>query len=173
MLIELSIRNFAIIDELTITFRDGLSIITGETGAGKSIIIGAMGLLLGDRANTDMIRSGADSATVDALFDIRDKKDLRKILSEKGFTMDDELIIRRVVSRSGKNRIYINGSPSTTTLLTEIAESLLSICSQHEHQVILQAQNHLDILDTYCRLLELRYDYNTMYHDFESLMIRL
>lgn len=173
MLIELSIRNFAIIDELTIAFRDGLSIITGETGAGKSIIIGAMGLLLGDRANADMIRSGADCATVDALFNIRDKKDLRKLLFEKGFPIGDELIIRRVISRSGKNRIYIDGSLATTALLTEIAESLLSICGQHEHQVILQAQNHLDILDTYSGLLELRNDYTRQYHDFDSLRIRL
>jgi DNA repair protein RecN (Recombination protein N) len=173
MLVELSIKNFAIIDELTISFGDTLAIISGETGAGKSIIIGALALLLGDRANADMIRSGMDSASVEALFDIRNMKQLSESLLERGYQTDGDLVIRRIISRSGKNRIHINGSPATIGLLTEIMESLLSICGQHEHQIILQAENHIDILDTYCGLMHLLTAYRNLFDGFISLKSNL
>ncbi len=104
MLTELNIRNFAIIDELKVAFDGGLNVISGETGAGKSIIIGAVGLLLGDRANADMIRSFEDAAVVEALFDIRGQDGLREKIGEIGFGDGEELIVRRVVSRSGKEQ---------------------------------------------------------------------
>ena len=110
MLTELNIRNFAIIDELKVAFDGGLNVISGETGAGKSIIIGAVGLLLGDRANADMIRSFEDAAVVEALFNIREHEGLRKKVCEMGFGDGEDLIVRRVVSRSGKHRVYINGA---------------------------------------------------------------
>ncbi len=109
MLTELNIRNFAIIDELKVTFDGGLNVISGETGAGKSIIIGAVGLLLGDRANTDMIRSFEDAAVVEALFDIRGQDGLREKIGELGFGDGEELIVRRVVSRSASS----HASPTT------------------------------------------------------------
>ena len=100
MLIELNIRNFAIIDELNVSFIEGLNVITGETGAGKSIIIGAMSLLLGDRASVDMIRSLEDSAVVEAMFDISEMDGLKRMIREMGFHVGKELILKRIVSRT-------------------------------------------------------------------------
>ena len=137
MLAELNIRNFAIIDELKVAFDGGLNVISGETGAGKSIIIGAVGLLLGDRANADMIRSFEDAAVVEALFDIRGQEGLKKKVREMGFGDGEDLVVRRVVSRSGKNRVYINGALASLASLAAIGESLINICGQHEHQMIL------------------------------------
>ncbi|HBB18478.1 MAG: DNA repair protein RecN [Syntrophus sp. RIFOXYC2_FULL_54_9] len=169
MLTELNIRNFAIIDELKIAFDGGLNVISGETGAGKSIIIGAVGLLLGDRANADMIRSFEDAAVVEALFNIRDYGGLRKKVSEMGFGDGDDLIVRRVVSRSGKNRIYINGALASLASLASIGESLINICGQHEHQMILDPDNHTDILDEFGGLLPLRSAYRQTYDRYREL----
>ena len=131
MLTELNISNFAIIDEMQVFFSDGLNVITGETGAGKSIIIGAVSLLLGDRASSDMIRSFEDSAVVQALFNIGEKEDLKEKLQHMGLHEGDDLMLRRVISRSGKNRVYINGQSATLGMLSAISESLINICGQH------------------------------------------
>ena len=169
MLTELSIRNFAIIDEMTVSFTDGLNVITGETGAGKSIIIGAVSLLLGERASADMIRSFEESATVEALFDIGEKDDLKKKIREMGFHVGKELILKRIVTRTGKNRVYIDGQLATLGMLSAISESLINICGQHEHQVILNADNHIDILDEFGDLRPLRLEYADMYGQYLSL----
>lgn len=169
MLTELNIRNFAIIDELKIAFDGGLNVISGETGAGKSIIIGAVGLLLGDRANTDMIRSFEDAAVVEALFNIRSYDGLQKKVSEMGFGNSDELIVRRVISRSGKNRVYINGALASLASLAIIGESLINICGQHEHQMILDPENHTDVLDEFGGLLPLRSLYRETYDRHREL----
>ncbi|MBN1615100.1 MAG: DNA repair protein RecN [Deltaproteobacteria bacterium] len=163
MLRELAIRNFAIIDEMRVSFQKGLTVLSGETGAGKSIIIGAVNLLLGERAHADMIRSNEDSAVVEASFAIGEMGSLKDRLHEAGYSQGDELVIRRVVSRSGRNRIYINGNLATLAMLTEIGESLVNICGQHEHQVILNADSHIDILDEYGELLPLRKEYEELY----------
>ena len=173
MLTELNIRNFAIIDELKVAFDGGLNVISGETGAGKSIIIGAVGLLLGDRANADMIRSFEDAAVVEALFDIRGQDGLRKKIGELGFGDGEELIVRRVVSRSGKNRVYINGALASLASLAAIGESLINICGQHEHQMILDPENHTDILDEFGSLMSLRSAYRESYDRYRSLNERL
>jgi DNA repair protein RecN (Recombination protein N) len=165
----LSIRNFAIIDEMKVSFADGLNVLTGETGAGKSIIIGAVSLLLGDRASSDMIRSFEDSAVVEALFDVGEKQGLRERLREMGFHDGDELVLKRVVSRSGKNRVYINGQLATLGMLSDLSESLINICGQHEHQVILSAENHIDILDEFGGLLAFRSEYRELYDQYQSL----
>ena len=151
MLIELNIKHFAIIDKLSVSFIAGLNVISGETGAGKSIIIGAVSLLLGDRTSVDVIRSSEDSAAVEALFDIGDNPALKRKLLEMGFKSGYELTIRRVISRSGKNRVYIDNQLATLGALSEIGESLLNICGQHEHQAILNADRHVDILDAFGR----------------------
>jgi len=173
MLTELNISNFAIIDEMQVFFTDGLNVITGETGAGKSIIIGAVSLLLGDRASSDMIRSFEDSAVVQALFNIGEKEDLKEKLQRMGLHEGDDLMLRRVISRSGKNRVYINGQSATLGMLSAISESLINICGQHEHQVILNAENHIDILDEFGGLMFLRSDYADVYSKYLSLNERI
>ena len=169
MLTELNIRNFAIIDELKVAFDGGLNVISGETGAGKSIIIGAVGLLLGDRANADMIRSFEDAAVVEALFDIRGQDGLIEKIGELGYGDGEELIVRRVVSRSGKNRVYINGALASLASLAAIGESLINICGQHEHQMILSPENHTDILDEFGGLMSLRSAYRESYDRYRAL----
>ncbi|MBA4397064.1 MAG: DNA repair protein RecN [Syntrophus sp. (in: bacteria)] len=169
MLIELNIRNFAIIDALNIAFAEGFNVISGETGAGKSIIIGAVSLLLGDRASADMIRTDEDAAVVEALFDLRRNPALRMKLGELGLDARDELTIRRVISRSGKNRIHINGSPATLNTLSAVGESLMNICGQHEHQALLNADYHIDILDEFGDLLPLRADYADVFGRVQAL----
>ena len=169
MLTELSIRNFAIIDELNVSFTSGLNILTGETGAGKSILIGAVSLLLGDRASSDMIRSQEDTAMVEAMFNIGEKSDLKEKLKEMGFLVGNELILKRIVSRTGKNRVYIDGQLATLGMLSAISENLVNICGQHEHQVILNAENHGDIVDEFGGLQPLRAEYAEMYDRYLTL----
>jgi len=169
MLSDLSIKNFAIIDELHVSFNSGLNIISGETGAGKSIIIGAVSLLLGDRAAADMIRTQADAAAVEALFEIAQNKTLKEKIQEMGFEAGNELVIRRVISRTGKNKALINGQMATLANLAAISESLINICGQHEHQVILDAENHIDILDEFGDCLPWRAIYEEAYNQNQQI----
>ncbi len=173
MLTDLSIRNFAIIDELKISFPEGLTILSGETGAGKSIIIGAISLLLGERATADLIRSSEDSATVEAVFDVRGRPDIKDRLEAMGLPVEDELLIRRIVSRSGRNRVYVNGSMATLNALSTLSESLINICGQHEHQLLLNADSHIDLLDEFGGLLPARAEYTNLYENHQSLRLRL
>ena len=173
MLRDLSIKNFAIIDELSVAFGEGLNVISGETGAGKSIIIGAVSLLLGDRATAEMIRTQADSATVEALFDTTHNNALREKITSMGFTAGDELIIRRVISRTGKNKALINGQMATLANLSSISESLINICGQHEHQLILNAENHVDILDEFGGCLPLRVSYEEVYNQYQQIKTQM
>ncbi len=157
MLVDLSIRNFAIIDELMVTFSRGLNILSGETGAGKSIIINAVNLILGDRAAADLIRTGSDEAVVEAVFMLPAGNPIHEFLVEKGIENTAEaLIIRRVISRTGKNRIFINGAQVTLATLGEVGEELISISGQHEHQTLLVPDRHIDIIDAYKRLMPMR-----------------
>jgi DNA repair protein RecN (Recombination protein N) len=173
MLNELSIKNFAIIDELQVSFGEGLNVISGETGAGKSIIIGAVSLLLGDRATTEMIRTQADTATVEAFFDIASNKPLQEKVAEMGFTAGDELVIRRVISHTGKNKVFINGQMATLTNLAALSELLINICGQHEHQVILNAENHINILDEFGGCLSARDAYAEIYYQYQQVRTQI
>ena len=173
MLIELSIKNFAIIDELNVAFTKGLNVISGETGAGKSIIIGAVSLLLGDRASSDFIRFSEDSAVVEALFDVSDNEDIREKLKEADMGENNELVLKRVVSRGGRNRIYINGNLATLGMLSSLGEPLVNICGQREHQVLLDAYNHIDILDKFGGLMPLRLEFAGLYSDWQVLKKKL
>ena len=173
MLTELSIKNFAIIDELHVAFSEGLNVLSGETGAGKSIIIGAVSLLLGDRASSDVVRSSEDSAVVEALFDVAGNEDIRKKLEEAGIDEEGELVLKRVVSRGGRNRIYVNGNLATLGMLSSLGGSLVNICGQREHQVLLDADNHIDILDTFAGLMPLRDEFYDRYTDWQALKKKL
>jgi DNA repair protein RecN (Recombination protein N) len=151
MLRELRIKNFAVIDEVRLELGPGLNIITGETGAGKSIILNALGLIAGERGSTDIIRHQQDEAMVEALFDSVPASVAGK-LAEAGFESDGDLVIRRMLQRSGKNRIYLNGSLGSLNLLAELGASLVHIYGQHEHHTLLQADTHLNLLDAFAEL---------------------
>jgi DNA repair protein RecN (Recombination protein N) len=156
MLKALSIRNFAIIDDLQIGFCRGLTILSGETGAGKSIILNAVNLLLGSRASADLVRTGAESAELEALFEIADSSRVAKIMSEQGYAPSEGLLVRRIISRHDTNRVYINGRLATIQLLNSITENLASISGQHVHQLLLKEEQHLFILDQFGGLIPLR-----------------
>lgn len=147
MLTTLTIRNFAIIEHTELEFGPGLTVITGETGAGKSILIDALNLVLGGRAATEVIRAGADKASVEAVFDVEAAADLRGRLDAYGIEATRELIVRRVLSQSGRHRVYLNGTLATVNMLAEIAGGLVDISGQHEHYSLLRTDFHLDLLD--------------------------
>jgi DNA repair protein RecN (Recombination protein N) len=169
MLTDLTIKNVAIIDTLQISLKPGLTVLTGETGAGKSIIIDAVGLIMGNRASNDLIRSGEEEAVVEALFDISGLPEIKRQLSEAGFDADDELLVKRSISRSGKNRIFINGGMATLALLVDIAPRLINIYGQHDSQTLLKPENHLRLLDAYAGIGELRQKFTALFSRLSSV----
>ncbi len=171
MLSELRIENFAIIDRLELSFTAGLNILTGETGAGKSIIVDALELLLGARADLDQIRTGLDQAVVEAVISLPEQWVLRKTLQEQDFLSphEEELILRRVISRSGKGRIQVNGHLITLTILQEIGRGLVDIHGQHDHQSLLYSDHQRELLDAYGRLLPLKEQYASLYREWRDL----
>jgi DNA repair protein RecN (Recombination protein N) len=171
---ELRIKNFAIIDELTLSFSKGFNILTGETGAGKSIILNAIHLLLGDKATEEWIRSSEEEASVEAFFDISGNPEVRERMEEKAPHLqstgeEDSLLIRRVISRSGRGKIFINGNLATLGLLSQVGEGLLTIYGQHEHQSLQRTETHIDILDEFGGLFGLREEFQIQYQEFISL----
>ncbi len=152
MLTDLIIRNFAIIENLHVTFAAGFNVLTGETGAGKSIIIDAVNLLLGGRARGEIIRTGEEQAAVEAIFELNGDQLIREKLEAAGLDATEELLVRRVISRSGKNRIFINGSPVSLTQLRHLVSGLVNIYGQHEHQNLQRSETHLQVLDAFAAL---------------------
>jgi DNA repair protein RecN (Recombination protein N) len=168
MLRELRIKNFAVIDEVSLQLGKGLNVLTGETGAGKSIILNALGLISGDRVNSDIIRHGADEASVEALFEeLPDTT--RQRLREGSFDLDDELVIKRIVSRSGKNRIYLAGGLCQLNLLSEMGRSLVHIYGQHEHHALLQPETHISLLDAFGDLTDVVTGMSAKFHTLASV----
>jgi DNA repair protein RecN (Recombination protein N) len=151
MLRELRIKNFAVIDRVELELGPGLNIITGETGAGKSIILNALGLIAGERGASDIIRHREDEATVEALFEGLPPAIERK-LGDAGFDSGGELVIKRILNRSGKNRIYLNGSLAPLAVLAEVGGALVHIYGQHEHHTLLRPETHLNLLDAFAEL---------------------
>lgn len=152
MLSHLHVRDLAIIDSVDVAFAPGLNVITGETGAGKSILVLAIELLLGGRARADAVRSGAESAEVEAVFDLRDDLALQARLEEGGFGRDEELGVRRLLEVRGRGRTYLNGRATTAGVLAEIATGIADISSQHEHHTLTDPRSHLGFLDLFGRL---------------------
>ncbi|HUE77054.1 MAG TPA: DNA repair protein RecN [Longimicrobiales bacterium] len=150
MLIELRIENFAVIERLSVRLDRGLNVLTGETGAGKSIIVGALSLLLGERASTEAVRAGAERAVVEGVFDIAGREDILALLREQGLEPEDDLLIlRREVALEGRNRAWVNGSASTAGLVGALGSRLVDLHGQHEHQALLRLDAQRDILDAY------------------------
>ncbi len=173
MLRELSIKNFAIIDDLSVSFSEGLTVLSGETGAGKSIIINAVNLILGTRASARLIRTGTDNAEIEAFFDIDEKSPASKILKNNDLFSDDGLLIRRIISRNDRHKIYINGSIATIQMLAAITENLASISGQHAHQGLLKEDQHLLLLDQFGNLIKLRDTVTEKYHQITPLIKKL
>ncbi len=173
MLQELSIKNFAIIDDLHICFPEGLTILSGETGAGKSIIIHAVNLLLGSRADAGVIRTGSDTAVLEARFQVSPEAGIADILKAHGFDISDGLLIRRIISRNDRHKTYLNGRISTVKMLNSITENLASISGQHAHQLLLKEEHHLMILDQFGGILPLRERVGRRYHEILPLIRQL
>ncbi len=150
MLTELRIRNFAIIESVTLPLGEGFNVLSGETGAGKSIIVGALGLLLGERASADLIRSGAEKATVEGVFDVSSVRGIAKLADEKGIEVeDDTLVLKREIATGGRGRAWINGAPVTATVLAEIGRQLVNLHGQHDAQTLLDGESQRRILDAF------------------------
>jgi len=170
MLAALRIKDLAIVDEIDIAFSRGLNVLTGETGAGKSIIINSVNMLLGDRAFDGLIRTGAEAATAEALFDISNHTEIGEKLRAIGVDEIEELLIKRMVASTGRSRVFVNGTLSTLALISRIGEILLSIYGQHEHQNLQRAERHLDILDEYGELSSFRTQYEESFNEMDRLI---
>lgn len=177
MLKSLFIKDYALIETTEINFGKGLNIITGETGAGKSILVDAISLLLGERASNDVIRKGAEKSIVEGIFDVTNNKSIEKYSKENDIDYRDELIVRREISLKGTNRCFINDSPVPLSQIKEIGDLLVDLHGQHEHQSLLKVETHIDFLDQVTDNLNLLNDYQTKYKqlqiklkDFNSLI---
>ena len=172
MLQELSVKNFAIISSLQLEFQMGMTVLTGETGAGKSIIIDAMGLLTGGRGSSDYIRQGANKCTLEGLFSMPKSQELKQLLEELGIeTEEDSLVIQRDISASGKNVRRVNGRIVNITNLKRIGEYLVDIHGQNEHQELMQSERHIDMLDEFGgkKLLTVKEKYTRAYQEYRAL----
>ena len=169
MLKKLYIKNFTLIDELDISFEGGFSVITGETGAGKSIILGALGLLLGQRADTKTIKAGRDRCTVEAHFDLR-KYDMQDFFDDKDLDYDDgDCILRREVTAAGKSRAFVNDTPVALTTLRELGDQLVDIHSQHQNLLINKEDFQLSVVDIIADDSQVLDDYRTSYHQLKAV----
>lgn len=174
MLLELKIENFGIIDELRIRPGPGLNAVTGETGSGKSLLLTALDVVLGARAGAGLVRSGSHRAVVEALFEIGTAGVVRTILEEKKISAQDAYLeLRREISADGRGKAFVNGCPATLAVIRNLAAHLLEIHGQHEHQRILDPENHLDSLDLFAGTTDLRHETAELYHRFQHLKNRL
>lgn len=163
MIKSLFIKNYALIEELSVEFSNGLVIITGETGAGKSIIIDALGLIIGGRASAEVIRAGSDKAVVEGVFAVAGNKKVRALLKENELDVTDDMIIRRELSAKGQSRCFVNDTPITIGLQKQIGELLVDLHGQHEHQSLLRHEMHIEMLDEFGGLTGLVEEYQSAY----------
>ncbi|RJQ13695.1 MAG: DNA repair protein RecN [Nitrospiraceae bacterium] len=172
MLRELHIKNFSIIDDVTVEFGEGFNVLTGETGAGKSIIIDALCLALGQRATAGSIRSGEKEAVVEAFFDIPQKirtPFVNQFIQDNGIEAEDGFILKRSISSQGKNRAYINGSMANVQSLSDMTKNIIDVHGQFEHQSLLSSDRQRDLLDAFGGLLEERREVRAVYEDLTAL----
>lgn len=173
MLIELNVENFALIDKLRLEFSSGFSVLTGETGAGKSIIVDALGAALGERTGTDVIRTGTETCLVEAVFDVTDSPAAVETARNYGFEPEDGLmILSREINASGRSQSRVNGRTTTTTVLREITSMLIDVHGQHEHQSLLSVPLHIDLLDSWAgeTALKLREHAQDLYTELSGLI---
>ena len=164
MLTNLRIKNLALVDDLSIEFNAGYNAVTGETGAGKSIVIGALGLVLGERADRSLLRDGSDQCTVEAIIDVTSiGKDFHLFLDSSGLEPCEshQLLLKRVFTSSGSNRQFINGSPTSLSIMASVGEWLVDIHGPHDHQSLLKASRQLEILDAYGGLEDQRKEFSS------------
>lgn len=173
MLTLLRVQNFAIIEALEVELGPGLTVITGETGAGKSILVDALELVLGDRGRPEVVRSGAEQAEVEALFHIEEDAPVRARLEAAGIEIEDELVVRRIVNAQGRTRAFVNGKLASASQLSELAAGLADISSQHEHHSLVHPSAHLDYLDAFAQLAPLREEVATLHARLEALALDL
>jgi DNA repair protein RecN (Recombination protein N) len=171
MLQTLRVRNLALVEDLTVEFQPGLNVITGETGAGKSVIIGALGLLLGERADKTLIRAGTEQCVAEAVFQLADSSTIDSILDEVGLPVCEEgqLLLRRTLSANGTGKNFINDSTATLQILKRVGELLVDIHGPYDHQSLLSTDFQLDILDAFSHLWDTREGYETHYNAFREL----
>ncbi|WP_432471813.1 DNA repair protein RecN [Amphritea sp. HPY] len=169
MLIQLNIHNYAIVEQLDLELQQGMTVVSGETGAGKSIMLDALGLTLGDRADSGAVRNGAERAEIIASFDISNIPAAQKWLQLQDMDGDGECILRRVITSEGRSRCYINGSPCPIAKVKELGEYLIEIHGQHEHQRLLKKDHHRYLLDAYAGKTELAKTTRQLYRHWQSL----
>ncbi len=173
MLCTLYIKNYALIQELTVEFTPGLTIITGETGAGKSILIGALNLVLGERASSDLVRSGTTKAVIEAVLKEVHSEKIKSLLHIAEIETTSELILRRELSTSGQSRCFINDTPSTAALLKQVGDIIIDLHGQHEHQMLLNTDTHETLLDDFARSAPEVTAYKTARSELQELQHQL
>ena len=175
MLLEISIKNFAIIEAISLNFEKGMTVLTGETGAGKSIIIDAMNMMLGARATTDVIRHGAPKAEIEGLFSIENSQALQEIFDEQGLELGDEIIIRREILQNGRSVSRVNGQMVNLSVLRSIGQYLVDIHGQHDQEELMRPQLHIQMLDGFgdADFLELKQAYQTNFDAYRKMRKQL
>lgn len=175
MLLEISIKNFAIIEAISLNFEKGMTVLTGETGAGKSIIIDAMNMMLGARATTDVIRHGTSKAEIEGLFSVENSRDLQELFDEQGIELGDEIIIRREILQNGRSVSRVNGQMVNLSVLRSIGQYLVDIHGQHDQEELMRPQLHIQMLDGFgdADFLELKQAYQTNFDTYRKMRKQL
>jgi DNA repair protein RecN (Recombination protein N) len=171
MLKLLRVKNFALMEDVTLELEDGLTVVTGETGAGKSMIVSAIASLCGAKIDDDAIRTGKTSAEITGVFNV--KPSIRKRLMESGIELESEMIVRRNIERGKRQNSYINDRIVSLNFLREIAQDMVDLIGQYENQSLFEKKNHLSLLDAYAGLDEMKISYQNGYNEYRNLQSRL